>query len=56
MGKAAVEIIIVDIALLKIYGKFVWVWPVLDKKKKKNMIDSSQISLDQDGCMVLFSK
>ena len=55
MGKAAVEIIIVDIALLKIYGKFVWVWPVLDKKKK-NMIDSSQISLDQDSCMVLFSK
>ena len=41
MGKAAVEI--VQIVLLKIYGKFVWVWPVLDKKKKqkKNMIDSS---------------
>ena len=54
MGKAAVEIIIVDIALVKIYGKFVWVWPVLDKKK--NMNDSSQISLDQDSCMVLFSK
>ena len=54
MGKAAVEIIIVEIVLLKIYGKFVWVWPVL--VKKKNMIDSSQISLDQDSCMVLFSK
>ena len=34
MGKAAVEIIVVEIVLLKIDGKFVWVWPVLDKKKK----------------------
>jgi len=48
VGKAAVEIV----EILKIYEKFVWVWPVLDK----NTIDSSQISLDQDSCMVLFSE